>query len=125
MRRVGHPLALFAIVFQLALLFGHHHFNLSDADWLGNEPAASGPLQTGQAAPTPSGSRQDQAPATPTHGPCFVCMAIHAAAFLDVGAPLLVLPIAYERQPVSRPTVASILPPLRVAAFDSRGPPRG
>lgn len=119
-RRVGLPLALAAVAFQLAFLFGHHHFELS-GDRLGSVPATSALLQTGQATPALDDSRQGQAPA---HAPCVLCLAIHASASLDATAPQLVLAIAYERQPVSRRTGAPIMPPLRVAAFDSRGPPR-
>jgi len=120
-QRVGRPIAVFAIVLQLALLFGHHHF-----DGFGQRGLAQAfvLLQTGQASPAPDDSRQSRAPVVPAHAACFVCVAIHAAASPDVSVPQLVLPVAYDRDPVPRPTVATVVPPLRAAAFDSRGPPR-
>lgn len=124
-RRVGFPLALFAIAFHLALLFGHHHFDLSGERGFGNLPVAFAVLQTEQGTSAPDDdSRQDPAPAVPAHAPCFLCLAVHAGAHLSAGAPPLVLPIVYGRRPVLYPAGAPLIPPQRVAAFDSRGPPR-
>jgi hypothetical protein len=120
-QRVGRPLAIFAIILQFALLFSHHHFDVFSQRWLPHAPAL---FQTGQATPTPYERRQDPAPFVPADGPCLVCMAIHAAASLNAGVSPLVLPVFYDRAPVMRPAVGSIMPPPRAAAFDSRGPPR-
>jgi hypothetical protein len=119
-RSAGRPLAVFAVILQLAFVFGHHHF-----DWLGQRALAQAfaLLQTGDAAATSDDSRQGQLPVVPAHALCLVCVAVDAAASLDAGAPPLALPVAYAALRIVCPPAAS-LPPPRAAAFDSRGPPR-
>ncbi len=120
-RRVGRPLALFAIVFQLTLLFAHHHFDLARAH-AADDVAAPVALKTGYTSPADDG--RDHAPVTPLHVPCVLCTAIHAAASPGAAAPVLVAPVAYGGAPMPRPAAALTVPPSRVAAFDPRGPPR-
>jgi hypothetical protein len=123
-QRVGRPLALFAIVFQLALAFAHHHFDLPLAHAAGNVPAAPVLAQADQSV-TPHDIRWPvDAPLAPVHAPCLLCTAIHAAASLDAAVPPLALPAACDGAAVPSLATAPIGPPQRVAAFDCRGPPR-
>lgn len=120
-QRVGRPLALLAVVFQLALVFAHHHFDLSRG--LGEVAVASDLVQAGATTAPRDEGRPGQAPVTAAHAPCVLCTTIHAAATLGAGAPPLALPATFAGSAVPSLAVAPIVPPQRVAAFDCRGPP--
>jgi hypothetical protein len=122
-RRVGLPLALFAMVIQAVISFGHHHFDVSGLRSAKTAIAASLRSQPAFAA-SPRGDRHGrQAPMGPSHAPCLICMAIDAAAPPMMDALTNVLPLDVKSARIAMPPVASISAPLRAAAFNSRAPP--
>jgi hypothetical protein len=116
-RRVGFSLALFALLIQAVVAFGHHHFGFVRSSIAG---AAS---RTEQAAAPHGDRRGGHMPAAPEHEPCPICMAIHAPASPGADAPQLALPMGHASAPLSQPALASLSPPSRAAAFESRAPP--
>jgi hypothetical protein len=113
-QRAGLPLALFAVVLQAVISFSHHHFDLyAVRSFRGGITASS---------VSPRGDRRD-APIVPEHGPCLVCVAIHAAPPPVVDALPNLLPVYDNGALLSRPAFALLSAPPRVAAFDSRAPP--
>jgi hypothetical protein len=113
-RRAGLPLALFAIALQAVVSFGHHHFGFYAAHSFKSGITVS--------AVSPPGDRRE-APTVPEHGPCLICVAIHAAAPPVVDALPNLLPVYDDGAPLPPPAFAFLAAPRRVAAFQSRAPP--
>jgi hypothetical protein len=109
-QRWGSYLALAALVFQLALTFGHVHLEQS---FTGNVAVAT---TVGNAADAPS------SPDSPDHDHCATCALIHLAqTLLTPDAPILPHPVAFERPPRIAATAGLTAPPP--ARFRARAPP--
>ncbi len=125
--RWGSYLALAALLFQLALTFGHvdlghvhlgHlHFDHADQDRAGSS--------TGEIAIAAMGGHGDEAPSVPDapgHDHCATCALIHLAqALLTPDAPILPQPVLPDR-PLFAATAAGLAPP-QSALFRARAPP--
>lgn len=108
----GSYLALAALVFQLALTFGHVHLDhvgsLSDHAWIAST--------AGNAADAPL------SPDAPDHDHCAICALIHLAqALVAPVAPVLLLPASFEHR--VRLADAVGLTARHLALFRARAPP--
>jgi hypothetical protein len=122
-RCVGFALALIAVIVQVAVGFGHHHFDLA-----GSRPSAranklSAAWQMAQTRSPDSDRQNRHAPTAPGHAPCFVCAAIHAAAAPAADPPQSLWLRSDNGALMPEPAPAAMSAAMRVAAFDSRGPP--
>jgi hypothetical protein len=110
--RYGAALALAALALNLAVAFGHHHFDtLRDP-----APAAAQPLDGGQAH---NDGHDNHAPAA-AH-PCFSCI-VTAAAAISSSPPSLPLHGAMGVIATATPCVAELRHAAR-PAFEARAPP--
>ena len=116
MRCAGVTLALFALVIQAVVGFGHHHFGFSVLR-SSNAVVAAAALPAAQ-VPAPQRDRQHR-----PGDPCLVCLAIHAAAPPVADVLQAALPVHLDGTPMPLPTLAPLSVAYRAAAFDSRGPP--
>jgi len=118
-RVFGAQAALFALIVQFALAFGHVH--ALDADNYAAVPtAAFGVAIDEQASPAPS----DSGPHNPADGACAICATLHLTGSAQVAAsPALPLLFAY---PVAMLSLWSenVLDDLRCFELRSRGPPQ-
>jgi hypothetical protein len=122
-RRVGHALALIAIVVQVAVAFGHHHFDLAGPQSTANATGLSAGWQVAQVQSPSSDPQNRHAPTAPGHAPCFVCAAVHAAASPAAGPPQSLWLRSDNGALMPALAPASLSVAMRAAAFDSRGPP--
>jgi hypothetical protein len=110
--RLGSWLALFALVLQLALTFGHVHVDgLPGGTSTRIEASAGAPAPTGNDGPNAAGDY------------CALCALLHLAGTLVPVAITLLLPVIFTQ---SRPPDAGLcfaLPARRSASFAARAPP--
>jgi hypothetical protein len=121
-RRAGLPLALLALALQALVCFGHHHFDLSAK---ANTIVTSGAAQAAQILSSRVDRRDKHAPVSPSHEPCLVCQAVHAAGPPVLDVPQAALPFDHRGSAMPQLSSAAIAPALRAAAFESRAPPLG
>ena len=125
--RTGSRLALFSLALQLALAFGHSHFNAAQAAPDFRTQSDLVQLQA-RVLPADAASQAQQQPAThdndPTsHEPCAICAVLSLAGSMVFSTPpLLLLPDAIEFLYLA--TLAELIH-LDSAwpAFQSRAPP--
>jgi hypothetical protein len=109
-RRLTGWLALFALMLQLALAFGHSH-----AEDVAPAVASAAAVQTGGSP---------DAPVDSDHADCAVCAVLHLTnALLAPAPPALVLPAAYVRARLDA-TAPQALASIAAASFHARAPPQ-
>jgi hypothetical protein len=110
--RVGAWLALAALALNLAVAFGHHHF---DAVAAGSHTVAEHASRSGQ----PSDDHDHHDPAAVD--PCLICLVVTAAA-IAADAPSLP---ARDATPVATAAMALAAgaPPRGCTSFEARAPP--
>ena len=120
--RWGSYLALAALLFQLALTFGHVHLGHVQFGHLDLVHAGS---SSGDVTITAVGGHGDEAPSgpdAPGDDHCATCALIHLAqALLTPDAPILPQPVWLDR-PLLVAATAGLTPPLP-ALFRARAPP--
>ena len=126
--QTGSRLALFALVVQFALSFGHFHWNAAQAIQAGLTRADPAYAQDLVAADTESEAAQQQRPSTPDTDQqpadaCAICAVIALAGnALFATPPLLLLPQAIELLYLATDAEFTHLNSGR-SAFQSRAPP--
>ena len=125
--RWGSYLALAALLFQLALTFGHVHLghvHLGHVQF-GHVDLAHAGSSAGEATIAAVGGHGDEAPSSPDapdHDHCATCALIHLAqALLTPDAPILPHPVSLD-PPRLIAVAAGLTPPLP-ALFRARAPP--
>jgi hypothetical protein len=118
--RLGSFLALSALVFQLAVSFGHVHLRASPI----SDPAlvvSSALAQTDADAVPSSEPASDEVPAAADH--CAVCALVHlAGTVLAAQPPVLPLPVLFGHSPAPVAAVFG-LAASNTAPFAARAPP--
>jgi hypothetical protein len=112
--------ALFALLVQFTVAFGHVHVHVGNANDGAVAPAAAATLNDEVNSPAPSDRGQDSA-----DGWCAICAIVHQTGSAQVAAaPVLPLPVTYSVKRLSLLSEAASDDP-RCFELRSRGPPQG
>jgi hypothetical protein len=115
-RRFGASLGLFALLFQLALSFGHVH----PGDLLGASAAGIEALAGKAQLPGPA---QDRDPPGVPHDDCPICAVMHVAGTIVLPEPpVLALPAQFTVAVFSTDDLVAVVVPRR-PPFQTRAPP--
>jgi uncharacterized iron-regulated membrane protein len=118
-RVFGAQAALFALVVQFTLAFGHVHVGNADARAIAPAATAFNVTPDEPIAPTPSDHDQNSA-----DGLCAICVTIHLTGAAQVAvAPALPLPVNHRLIELSLSSEAT-RDDLRCIDLRSRGPPQ-
>jgi len=119
--RAGLPLALFALVIQAVVAFGHHHFDPADPHF-SDATMIAAMLRSANGA-SPLRHHGTNSPTEPDDEPCLICMAIYTGATPVVDVPGVVMPVDIGGTLLLAPALSLPSVAWRVAAFEPRGPP--
>ena len=119
-RVFGAQAALFALVVQFTLAFGHVHVGNADARAIATAAAAFNITPDEPNAPAPS----DNDPHHPADGICAICATVHMTGSAQAAAsPALPLPVTYRAAELSLSS-HTMRNEVRCFELRSRGPPQ-